>query len=298
MRRLLVSSLLAAVAAVLLATAAAHARPAAETPAATTAAATTTGPLQWMADALARTKTFRMQMTMTMRLAGESAPLVITASGSQRTMPAFTRLSMDMSRLMTAAGRPASQGRFVMIVAQDAGRARLYMRGGPFADLLPKGRTWVVMNPAAISRMTGRDIEQQLLGSADPRAQFDAYAKLGERVDELGTGRIDGVAVTEYHVEIPVANLLEAGVYTDAQLKQLRKALPDGTEVFGYDVWLDATGFPRRMAITMPLIQGGEVIEQKIDLRYLAPDGPVKTELPPQRLTHDITQLMIDQLRG
>jgi hypothetical protein len=303
MRRLFVSSLLAALAAVLLAAAAVQARPAAETPttttsATTTASATAADPLKHMTEALARANTLRMQMTMTMRIQGVSQPLVITASGSQRTSPTFTRLSMDMSRLMTAAGRPAGQGRFVMIVADDAGKARLYMRGGPFAELLPKGRTWVVMNPATISKLTGSDIEKQLLGSADPRAQFDVYAKLGTKVDELGKGRIDGVAVTEYHVEIPVANLLKAGIYTETQLKQLRKALPEGTKVFGYDLWLDASGFPRRMALTMPLIQAGEVIEQDIDLRYLAPGRPIKTELPPQRLTHDITQLMIDQLRG
>jgi hypothetical protein len=285
MRRPAVIALVTALAVAALAAATAQARGTADV-----------SPIAGMSKAVTAAGTYRVRMTMTMRSDSLPEPLVIEAEGEARANPTILRMTLDLSSIMRSAGQPAAMGKFVMVESVDRTGLTIYMRGGPLAKMLAKGRTWAKLDASFYKQLTGVDIGKSLSAGADPSAQLSLFEKIGVTVDEVGTEKLGDAMTTEYHVVAPVAKLFSAQGYTPAEVKKLRAALQPGQTTVAYDVWLDAKGFPRRFLMSMPVMSGSTLVEEEIDMRLFSPGTIVSATLPPDRLVQDITQTLIDEV--
>jgi hypothetical protein len=151
---------------------------------------------------------------------------------------------------------------------------------GSRAGAMLHGKDWVSVDISQAAAQGGTenpaDMLQSLRGAGDVRA--------------VGEADVDGTPTTRYHAEI---DLQRAVAKVPARYRDLAAK---GMRMFGasfpIDVWIDAHGLPRRIAIDIDLSFLGGRVSERIDFRDYGSD--VTIEAPPA----DRVQSMADFQRG
>ena len=121
---------------------------------------------------------------------------------------------------------------------------------------IPRDRPWLRVSQAPTSRLG-----KQLLPVADQlRAAFDPGQSLGllraaDRVEEMGADTVEGVPTTLHRAAVDLRRAVR--LTTDDTLRgQYRAMVAAGVRSLRYELWLDATGLPRRLRVDVPASPG------------------------------------------
>ncbi len=116
------------------------------------------------------------------------------------------------------------------------------------------GKRWVEL-PTTPSQLS-----QGLGGSVDPLAELQLLAKKGYSVRRIGTGTVDGVAVTSYRVTISKAemqrNLAAAMKSQPAYVRPLMAVAAKGLGTMSFTISIDGSNLLRRIATVTTIGSG------------------------------------------
>lgn len=170
--------------------------------------------------------------------------------------------------------------------------AGIYMRlpDSMSGALGSSGRPWLLMSYADFKR-NGVDFAKMMnQGSGNDPSSMLRMLSSAAQVQRTGTATIDGVHTTEYSASGTMLDFVRAqGAHSPVDLSKLPPEM--GGTVLHYDVWLDKTGLPRRMAMTMSggAFAGGGM---KMTIDFLHYGTPVTVTVPPASLVTDMGTLL------
>jgi hypothetical protein len=199
-------------------------------------------------EAAAEAGTAAFEMVMEMAVAGERFEIV--ATGAYDAVNERMSLEMDMGamfeELAAASGETIPDGlEEPMQMVVDG--TTIYMRAPMFAVLGgPTG--WLSMTPEDLG--TTSDALGVGAGAYDPSAILETLRGVSGEPEVVGTEVVRGVETTHYVANMDLAAALASAPedqreLLEAQLEQL------GQGTIPVDVWVDADGLPRRMAMDM-----------------------------------------------
>lgn len=161
-----------------------------------------------------------------------------------------------------------TQGTILFVSVPDARRAAL------------GGARWVRV--AAITRSAARGAGVGPL--PDPFSVLSLLEGVTGKVRTVGTTEIDGVAVTRYRATTSLDTMAQrVGRDGAASVRALRRL---GRDEFPMEVWLDAKGLPRYLAVTADQGPGGRIVAQ---VRVSGFGEPIVIGIPPNDAVHPAT---------
>jgi hypothetical protein len=150
----------------------------------------------------------------------------------------------------------------------------LYLKSPLFADVLPKGKTWLKIDLAKVASAQGLDLSS--LAAQSPAQTLELLKKLSN-VREVGSEQIDGVDTTHYHGRIT-------------------KAAGAGRASGPYDVWVGRDdGYVHRVKFSI-LVGSAQTLTATMDLSDFGKD--VTVTVPSADETLDATNMKIPGLGG
>ena len=150
----------------------------------------------------------------------------------------------------------------VTVTSPTAGRMRAVLLPGaaylalPPAKGLPKNKPWlkVTQNPRTELGQKLSPIANEMRAAFDPGQGLGLLRAAG-RVEEVGPDTVEGVPTTRHRATV---NLRRAArlVEDPAAREQYRAMLAAGIDSLEYELWLDASGLPRKVRAEVPTTQG------------------------------------------
>lgn len=217
--------------------------------------------------------TSSLDLTMTMSVQGHD--VTATGDGAFDYRNGRGRIDLDMAGL----------GNMQEIITKHA----LYMRmpDGLGGGVLTGGKPWMKLRFSAF-KAAGVDVSK--LMSSNPTANPASMLRtLGSStgIKQTGSETIDGVATTRYSATSSVSDLMRAGGLTDTvDTSKLPSGFTDSQ--IHFDVWVDTTGLPRRMTMTMDLAGMGTM---NMTMHFYGFGEPVTVLVPPKSVVADISSL-------
>ena len=191
----------------------------------------------------------RFSMTMQLQLPTVATPVSIKASGAIDSAAQRLQLTMDLSRVAAAAGKPGALGK--MTIIEDG--LVMYMTGGGLSRLLPGGKTWARIDLSQAAGSMGLDLSGLTGGQSDPRTTLAQLRGAGNVV-KIGPQRVGAVATTRYNVLLDLRKGLGK---MDGASRKMMEQVVDRLEAAGgryvpADAWIDADGYLRRFHLAIP----------------------------------------------
>jgi hypothetical protein len=167
-----------------------------------------------------------------------------TVSGSGAMHFGFDQFDAEVELTMPETGRVRA------VLMPDASYLAL-----PHAKGLPKKKPWLkvaALPKTAIGREL-RPVVDQLRASFDPEQSL-GLLQAARRVEEVGPATVEGEPTTRYHARVGLRQAIQqtAGLTRE----QYAVMLEAGVRTLDYDVWLDATGLPRKFTADIPTASG------------------------------------------
>ncbi|HYI44396.1 MAG TPA: hypothetical protein VE174_02890 [Actinomycetota bacterium] len=122
----------------------------------------------------------------------------------------------------------------------------VYMKMPILANVLPEGKTWIMVDLQKAGEASGIDFQQLTqMGQNNPMQQLD-YLQGSKNIEEVGTEEVRGTETTHYKGVIDFDELqktlpTEVGGSID-KIQEL-----SGIDQAPIEVWLDGDGLPRRV---------------------------------------------------
>ena len=156
----------------------------------------------------------------------------------------------------------------------------MYFRGASFRPLLKPGKTWV--------EIRSRTPE---LGQNDPGAML-LYLRATSKLHRLRQTNVNGIQTTQYSVRTEIQKALDLAKPADRKrlegsAKQLKAA---GIKEVPFDVWIDNSGYVRRLVIDWK-VAGGAIVG-KMDFSGFGTARSIA--VPRQSQVVDVTSLAQD----
>jgi hypothetical protein len=186
------------------------------------------------------------------RMAGEgTATFTFSGVGGGETVSGSgaMRFELDQFDAEVELTMPAT-GRVRAVLMPDASYLAL-----PHAKGLPKKKPWLkvaAVPQTAIGREL-RPVVDQLRASFDPEQSL-GLLQAARRVEEVGPASVEGEPTTRYHARVDLRQAIQQSAGLTRE--QYRTMLDAGVRKLDYDVWLDATGLPRKFTADIPTTSG------------------------------------------
>lgn len=247
-------------------------------------------------------KTSRFEFTMS--VTGPNGPVNLTATGASDSSVPLMSLDMDMASIIP--GTPPG-GATVSTVFD--GKA-VYMRFPPeLAAGLPGGKQWARLDLAALSSQAGIDVAALTaqFNSSDPLANIALLAGAAGEVTEVGTEDVRGVSTRHLKMTVDLQKAAEqlTSKVSGPNAERLRAAVTQAATTVGVnqlpmEAWIDADGFPRRLAYEMDLskakVPGAEGAPAtgtaKVSMEFFDFGQDVDVNIPPIGETVDLAELL------
>ena len=239
-----------------------------------------------LAAAVTRTtaQTARIAATMTMQMQGMTVSF--TESGA-----------FDFARSRGTLSMSSPVGFTEVLVPP---KMYIKMPAGAGASL-PKGKSWIAVDPGALGDLTASGLEGALpgpfgAGNSDPADLLASLTAISGGVTKQGTATIGGVPVTQYRVNVDLAKAAaRVPGWERASFNEFAQSLGAGT--VPVDVWVDSHNLVRRMreALHVPGDLGtpaGTVVTQTTDFYDFG--VPVRVSAPPAAEVASLSQLITD----
>jgi hypothetical protein len=160
-----------------------------------------------------------------------------------------------------------------------------YVRFPAFDERLPAGKSWIRAEKG--EKAGGFELDElEQFAQTDPRELLEALQAVTSDVDVVGTESLRGAEVTHYRAVIEPKDL--AAKAPKDQREQAESLIDEITSQSGVgeipvDVWIDATGLVRKLAMTAAATDPGtsQSSEMTISFEIWDYDEPVEIELPP-----------------
>ena len=232
---------------------------------------------------------------------GLPGPASFTATGAVDHRARRGRLSLDLSRSAALAGggriSPADlrgEQLFVGLV--------LYMRLPLLEKALPGGKEWLKVDLGKAGRAQGVDVGQlSQLGQNDPSQYLEYLRATSGKTTRVGTEPVRGVDTTRYRATVdldryprlaPPPRRREARAAVDALIRLT------GTRTIPTEVWIDAKGLVRRVAIRFALRAAPASAGRArfaLRMEFFAFGTRVEVEPPPASEVLDATKLAAER---
>jgi hypothetical protein len=209
------------------------------------------------ADATVASDGMKMQIAQTITVAGEG-PLRMGGDGAIDPRHQRSRFTLRMTEAPDAAAGALGNS-FTTDVISD--HLDVYTRSSQLATVLGKGKRWLKIDVAEVSKAAGLDLTTMTQSSQDPSQMLRQLKAVSGDVERVGAEQVRGVGTTHYRATIDFGRypeLVPAGerAAARASMRQLIKLL--GTRTAPVDVWVDDHDLVRRYRQTMHLsIPGG-----------------------------------------
>jgi hypothetical protein len=236
------------------------------------------------ADRTAEAGTGKVHVTMVMSMTGPKAGTPIeftfTGDGAYDRAADLSSMTVDLGSMLSSvlSSLPADE--------QDEAGGALDGLSGQTEEIVQHGDVvylrapmltafdpaladkWIRIDGSKLGAMAGSGASTSPLsgvgGMGDPSATLEYLKGAGADVTTIGPETIDGVDTTHVHATVSMRQALDAAGSNRDELEQSLKNLPGGVGdafesfTFPVDVYVDADGYVRRIAITYDL---GDVLQ-------------------------------------
>jgi hypothetical protein len=225
------------------------------------------------------TGTVNLQMTAK---PGGSAPSAVSGLANVSMSATFAEqlhpsvlASVDISTLK-AAGQSLPGG-----LAEIVTPSTLYLKWSFLTSEMHLSKPWLAIPLSAVDQKSGVNIGQifSQLQSSGPLTETQLLGG-ATSVHQVGTGTIDGVAVTEYSGTLPIAKGLR---YLSGTVKQqVQKAMAAaGISTAKFTVWIDGQHLVRKSVVT----ESGKNLTEVVTTTITSINQPVNIAIPPASQT-------------
>ncbi|HEX4654907.1 MAG TPA: hypothetical protein VH274_04115 [Mycobacteriales bacterium] len=217
--------------------------------------------------------TSSLDLTMTMSIDGHDVSA--TGDGAFDYRKHLGRVDLDMAGL----------GTMQEIVTRHA----IFMRmpDGMAGVMATGGKPWLELRFSAL-KAAGLDMNKLMNSNptADPASMLRVLSD-ATGIKQTGTETIDGASTTRYSATGSIGDLLRAeGVNDVVDTSKLPADVTDSQ--LHFDVWVDHTGLPRRLTMTMDLAGMGTMT---MTMHFYGFGDPVTVIVPPKSVVTDISNL-------
>jgi hypothetical protein len=209
------------------------------------------------ADATVASNGMKMQIAQTISVPGER-PLRLGGDGAIDPRNQRSRFTLRMTAAPDAAAGALGDSFRTDVIGDHLD---VYTRSPQLATVLGKGKRWLKIDVAEVSKAAGLDLSTMTQSSQDPSQMLRQLEAVSGDVEKVGEEPVRGVATTHYRATIDFSrypDLVPADerAAARASMRQLVKLL--GTRTAPVDVWVDDDDLVRRYRQTMNLsIPGG-----------------------------------------
>jgi hypothetical protein len=160
-----------------------------------------------------------------------------------------------------------------------------YVRFPALDDQLPEGKSWIRAKEG--EKAGGFELEQfDQFAQSDPRELLESLRAVTSDVEVVGTESLRGTEVTHYRAVIEPKDL--AAKAPAGQREQTESLVDEitsqsGLEAVPVDVWIDATGLVRKLAMTFSATDPASSHKSEASMAFELWDynEPVEIDLPP-----------------
>jgi len=201
--------------------------------------------LQSAPDVVADAGTASFEMVMEMSVQGES--LTLDAHGAYDATNGRMSMEIDMGAMfddLAASSGVETPDGFDEPMQMVVDGTTIYMR----APMLSGAEEWVSLDPEDMGMSS--DALGFGAGTYDPSSYLESLRGVSGEPEVVGTEEVRGVETTHYEASMNLADAIaEAPEEQRALVEEVLGQLGDGT--IPLDVWVDADGLPRRLAMDM-----------------------------------------------
>ena len=198
----------------------------------------------------------------------------VTATFAEQVRPSLLA-SVNIDSL-SAAGQSLPGG-----LSEILTPSTLYMKWSFLTSTLHLSKPWLAIPLSSVSQKSGINLGQifSQLQSSGPLTETRLLGG-ATSVHQVGTGTIDGVAVTEYSGTLPIDKGI--GFLSGSLKEQVRQAMAAaGISAAKFTVWIDGQHLVRKSVIT----EAGTSVTQVITTTVTGINQPVNITIPPASQT-------------
>jgi hypothetical protein len=255
----------------------------------------------------AAAKSLRFSFDVSAPFAGADEPFALSGEGAFDTVSERAAFSVDMSSLAKllgsfAAGFPGADtaglpdfddpAGWQLELVQDGDVG--YVRLPAIDDQLPDGKTWVRGTADAVNAGGFDFSELDSFAQNDPRDALEALRGVSGDVETVGSEELHGVATTHYRAHLDPAELARQANERNADAASLfdRLSGQSGVTDVPLDVWLDANGLVRKLALDLDAPDTtGQTGHVSLAFELWDYGEPVEIEVPPASQVADASAL-------
>lgn len=233
--------------------------------------------------------------------------IAMSAEGGFDTATGRSELTFDLSalaRLLGGLGQAFGAGASDLDGFDDPDNWRLdavqdgtvaYLRFPLLASKLPDGKEWIRVDPAALAKQQGLDLDQLgSFASVDPRDSLAALEAVTGGLVVVGREDVRGVPTTQYTAALDPAKLAGQAGATGDVVASFRQALAQlGLTAVPIQVWVDDEGLLRRFAIDVAMTPKGASGEARMTMTLDVFDygATIAVDLPDAGDVAELTEL-------
>ncbi len=147
-----------------------------------------------------------------------------------------------------------------------------YVKFPALADQLPAGTSWIRADDGAGGVKADFDFDElEQFAKTDPRDVLDSLRAVTSKIETVGSEDLRGVETTHYRAVIDpaeLAKLAPTGAEKTSQTLVDQLTAQSGLGSIPVDVWIDETGFVRKLAMSFAATQPGTTQSSEVSLAF------------------------------
>jgi hypothetical protein len=247
------------------------------------------------ANASAEATSGRFAFDMELAFPGADEPLSFSGEGAFDRESERASFAVDMSLFaqllagfLGAFGNATSDdapdfddpGAWQIEVIQDG--AVSYVRFPAASEKLPEGKTWIRSDGEGVKVGGFEFSEVEEFAASDPRDFLGMLEAVGGEIETVGAEELRGAETTHYRATIDPAEYAKTASPEElSKLGPLADTLQAGAEVVPVDIWLDADGLVRKVAVEVSAEDQGQVGSASMSFELWDYGEDVQIDLPP-----------------
>jgi len=248
----------------------------------------------------AQAKSFRFTFTLSIAGGAQLAPgvkrLALRGTGAVDTRSSSAQVDVNLGALAAVLGGATGGAQVPSTLRLIVLKQALYLRFPALAQQVAPGKEWLKLEASKLPKSSTGGADLSRLGQVNPK-QVLSSLQAALKMKKLGSGTVRGVRATHYRATIDLARIVSA--LPGPQQADARKALKQaGLTTIPADMWVDASGFLRRLVTSLRLKAQGSTVALRLSLDLFDFDEPVRIVPPPAAQVADGTQLLAQLLGG
>lgn len=157
-----------------------------------------------------------------------------------------------------------------------------YVRFPAVSEKLPEGKTWIRSDGQGVKAGGFEFSQVEEFAASDPRDFLEMLEAVGSEIETIGVEELRGAETTHYRATIDPAEYAKtASLEERAKLGPLADSIQAGVEVMPVDIWLDADGLVRKVAVEISAEEHGQVGSAFMSFELWDYGEDVEIGLPP-----------------